>query len=388
MSEDLKNVLIVGLGLSGTHTLEALSKLLPASHRIIAISPIPGYWPPGALRASVVPGFEKNTIAPLSKLLPPGSRHRIIEGHSVSEVKDTSVVLDKAHEEFGTEISFDYCVLATGSVYPFPCRPPPGSTEESIKELFQSLQSQIASSSSILVVGGGPVGLEFAGEVAEYYNGSTSDREKKKVTLVHSGKKFLAGEGWKPKFGEQLKSQLEALGVEMMFDEKVELDGRETGKLEEGKEQEFELKSAGKTIKADFLFVAFGNSPATSFLPSSYLSPSTHRVLVHPSFQSQVNPRVFAIGDISSIEEEKLYATAKSHGPIAAQNIVQLIKAKGNEKGMKEYKPGQPIMVVSVGSKGGAGQLPFGFVLGSWFTSTVKSKSLFVSAFKSLYNID
>lgn len=50
-----KNVLIIGLGLSGTHALESLNKSLPTSHRIIAISPIPGYWPIAALRASVVP---------------------------------------------------------------------------------------------------------------------------------------------------------------------------------------------------------------------------------------------------------------------------------------------------------------------------------------------
>lgn len=50
-----KNVLIIGLGLSGTHALESLHKTLPTSHRIIAISPIPGYWPVAALRASVVP---------------------------------------------------------------------------------------------------------------------------------------------------------------------------------------------------------------------------------------------------------------------------------------------------------------------------------------------
>ncbi|GAA5999452.1 hypothetical protein JCM5350_005596, partial [Sporobolomyces pararoseus] len=134
----------------------------------------------------------------------------------------------------------------------------------------------------------------------------------------------------------------------------------------------------------DFLFLAFGNSPNTSFLPSSYLDPSTHRVLVKPSFQSLENPRVFAIGDISSIEEEKLYANAKSHGPIVAHNVLQSIQGKG-EKSFKEYKVGSPLMVVSVGSKGGAGQL-FGMVWGSWTMSLAKSKHLFVPAFKQLYH--
>lgn len=115
---------------------------------------------------------------------------------------------------------------------------------------------------------------------------------------------------------------------------------------------------------ADFLFLAFGNAPNTSFLPSSYLDESTHRVLVHPSFQTKANPRIFAIGDICSIEEPKLYANAKSHGGYVSQNIVSLIQGKAI--GLKEYTPGAAMMVVSVGSKGGAGQL-FGWVLGVSF---------------------
>ncbi|GAA5876986.1 hypothetical protein JCM16303_006360 [Sporobolomyces ruberrimus] len=378
-----KNVVIVGLGLSGTHTLESLSKTLPSSHRIIAISPIPGYWPVAALRAAVIPNYEKNTIAPLSHLLPADSRHRILEGYSVEEVKDHSIVLDKSHPDFGKEIEFEYMVLATGSSYPFPCRPPPGSTESSIVELFSSLQKQIAKSSSVLVLGGGPVGIELAGEIAEYYNGSPG-REGKKVTLVHNGPRFLANqEEFKPKLGDNLRGQLEKLGVEMIFNEKIDVGDRETGSLERGEDQEFKL-SSGEVIKADFLFLAFGNAPNTSFLPSSYLDESTHRVLVHPSFQTKANPRIFAIGDICSIEEPKLYANAKSHGGYVSQNIVSLIQGKAI--GLKEYTPGAAMMVVSVGSKGGAGQL-FGWVLGPWLMSIAKSKNLFVPQFKQLYQV-
>lgn len=159
-----------------------------------------------------------------------------MQGYSVEEVKERSIVLDDTHEDFGREIEFDYMILATvsflfslfklpgraltpresilqGSKYPFPCRPPPGrSTEESILELFRKLQGEIAEASSVLICGGGPVGLELAGEIAEYYN-TNSSRQKKKVTLIHSGKRILAGEGWKPKFGDNLKNQLEKLGV-------------------------------------------------------------------------------------------------------------------------------------------------------------------------------
>ena len=112
---------------------------------------------------------------------------------------------------------------------------------------------------------------------------------------------------------------------------------------------------------ADFLFLAFGNSPNTKFLSSSYLDSDSKRVNVHPSFLTQSNPHVFAIGDITSVPESKLYANAKNHGGIVAQNIVSLIKGK-DATSLKEYKPGAAMMAVSVGS-GGAGQA-FGFHLG------------------------
>ncbi|GAA6006294.1 hypothetical protein JCM11491_002098 [Sporobolomyces phaffii] len=380
---DYKNVVIVGLGLSGVHALETLSKALPSSHRILAISPIPGFWPVSALRSSVVPGYEKNSIAPLDHLLPAGSRHKILEGYSVDSLQDQSVTLDRAHPELGREIEFDYCVLATGSSYPFPCRPPPGSTEESIAELFKKLQAEIAESESVLILGAGPVGIELAGEISEYYDGSSTDKAKKRVTLVHSGSRYIEQEGFKPKFGDNLKGQLEKLGVELVFNEKVDVDGRETGKLGDG-ENDFKL-STGQTLKADFLFLAFGNSPNTKFLPPSYLDPTTHRVLVHPSFQTKSNPRVFAIGDISSVDEPKLYANAKNHHSVVSQNIVSLIQGR-DVASLKEYKPGAAMMVVSVGSKGGAGQL-FGWVLGPWLMSIAKSKALFVPQFKQLYAV-
>jgi len=57
-----------------------------------------------------------------------------------------------------------------------------------------------------------------------------------------------------------------------------------------------------------------------------------------------------------------VYVNAQKHGPIAAANIVSLIQGK-DKNSLKEYKSGAPMMVVSVGSKGGAGQL-FGWVLG------------------------
>lgn len=64
---------------------------------------------------------------------------------------------------------------------------------------------------------------------------------------------------------------------------------------------------------------------------------------------------------------------------MAAANIVSLIKGQNQ---LKDYKTQAPLMAVSVGPSGGAIQL-FGFKLGKYFTSLIKSRTLFVSEFES-----
>lgn len=55
-SSELLNVVVIGTGLAGADAARALSKSLPASHRVVAISSTDAaYYPPGALRASVQP---------------------------------------------------------------------------------------------------------------------------------------------------------------------------------------------------------------------------------------------------------------------------------------------------------------------------------------------
>lgn len=86
----------------------------------------------------------------------------------------------------------DNCVLQ-GSTYAFPCRPAEGDkTVEDVRKTLLAFQADVAASSAILVAGGknsipsfppipsnmgitssgGPTGIEFAAEVAEFYAGS------------------------------------------------------------------------------------------------------------------------------------------------------------------------------------------------------------------------
>lgn len=51
----MKNVVIVGLGLSAAEAVKALVDKLPTEYRLVAITASEGYWPIASLRATVVP---------------------------------------------------------------------------------------------------------------------------------------------------------------------------------------------------------------------------------------------------------------------------------------------------------------------------------------------
>lgn len=352
MSSDsaLLNVLVIGLGLAGAPAANALASSLPASHRIVAISgPAAAYYSVAALRGSVVPvssppcplsalisrtqGWEEKCTLPLDSFFPAGSRHVVLADTKVLSLDSHSVTVNKTHCSLGfsLEIPFAYAVIATGSTYAFPCRPPTStSTGPGVTAVLQGLQKEVEAASSVLIVGGGPVGIEFAGEVKAQY-------PKKTVTLVHSQKVFLEREGFKASLGTSLLSQLEKMGVKVVFETRLDTTGLETGKIEE---QVFNLGEAGNVkgelspslarprvaliyhSPADFLLIAYGNTPNSSLVQAAFPSVVNEqkRVAVKPTLQLATDDgsldHIFAIGDITDVAESKLWAHAQVRPPL------------------------------------------------------------------------
>lgn len=104
---------------------------------------------------------------------------------------------------------------------------------------------------------------------------------------------------------------------------------------------------------------------------------------MRPSLQLENYDNIFAVGDITDVKEEKTFYASKvrlaslssllsphtklacwflqGHAPVAAANILSLVNSSTPAKAVK---PTGQMLVVTVGSKGGASQLPFGFVMG------------------------
>ncbi|KAK4052464.1 hypothetical protein OIV83_002266 [Microbotryomycetes sp. JL201] len=375
MSTELKNVVVIGVGLAAANLVKQLSQSLPSSHRLVAItSTNVAFYAPAALRAAVVPGWEDKPIVELDRLLNSADKRHTIIYNTVTELHDNHVTLQTPDTQFGSRVEFDYAVIATGSNYVFPCRPGKGArSAQDVIQQFKQTQQDVKESSSILVVGAGPVGIEFAGEVAAQY-------PDKQVTLVSGSDTLLPD--FKPSVGNSLSEQLQKLGVKVVYGTKVDVDGLDTGKIDS---RSFNLGQAG-TVQADYILIATGNKPNTS-LVSQYDSAAVNSaglVKVQPTLQLVSHDNMFAIGDVTDVQETKLAYNSEAHVPVIVSNVLSLIKQSATSKTLK---PGAKVIVVTCGPHGGAAQLPvFGLVVGGFLTSQIKSKTLFIPKFRATFN--
>ena len=134
-----------------------------------------GYWEytPGALRCLVEPSAARWMV----QAQPRGTVRATAVGLETSD-GDSAATAVKLSD--GTKLRADHVVLATGSTYPAPIKPAGGqvsSPEERRKHIYAA-HEELSSAASVLIVGGGTVGVELAAEIAGKWG------RHKVVTLV------------------------------------------------------------------------------------------------------------------------------------------------------------------------------------------------------------
>lgn len=110
-------------------------------------------------------------MIPATKLFRSDSPHVVLSKTKVLELADGSLKVDRENPGFGLEIAFDYAVYATGSLWHYAFQPERDDTLQEIKDNFKQSQAQVAAATSVLIVGGGPTGIEIAGEITERHPG-------------------------------------------------------------------------------------------------------------------------------------------------------------------------------------------------------------------------
>ncbi len=228
-------------------------------------------------------------------------QERWLSDHDITLLRGTGRVAGPGVVEVdGKAHTADHIVLANGAD---PFTPPiPGLRELDGVWTNREATAMKAVPRHLLVLGGGPVGVEMAQAVRRLHGGAT---------LVNSGPHLLAREP--APLGDALGEVLRRDGVELV------LDARTTLARRDGEDYVLELDD-GRRLRGDRLLVATGRRPRVHGigLESVGIEPAPRGVPVDAHLR--VADRLWAVGDVTGIWP--LTHVGKYQARVVAANIL------------------------------------------------------------------
>ncbi|CAP65249.1 uncharacterized protein PODANS_5_4850 [Podospora anserina S mat+] len=313
MTQAFKNVVVVGGSYVGVATAKELANLLPSSHRP---------------RFAILPSHEHKCLIPYTttfSLSPDPSRHEVIQAKALSLSPTTSTLHLDTPFQGSTTVPFTHLIAATGTNLS-----PPGTIPHNTKPraitFFQSYQSSLRTAPSIIIIGGGAVGVQMACDLKEIY-------PHKPITLIHSRHNLMPA--YHPSLSDLIKSRFAELGVNLITESRVVIPER--GFPLTAQPTDVHLQD-GRTLTADFVITATGQTPNNQWLRSSLgndvINKKNGFVKVKPTMQIDGGPweNLFAVGDINDCGAHKAAKPGMVQAGVAARNITALIRGEEAEE--------------------------------------------------------
>ncbi|KAK5376330.1 hypothetical protein LTS13_005128 [Exophiala xenobiotica] len=342
----VKNVIVVGGSYVGRATAQELAKVVPASHRVLLIEPHSHFhhlftFP----RFAVVPGHEHKAFVPYTGIfssVPRSASHAVIQARVLS-LQPHELKLDREWEG-SNQVPFDYLTVATGTLLSQPAAMKKDDKQSSVSYLKQH-QNDVERAKSILIVGGGAVGVQMATDLKEYY-------PDKNITVVHSRVHLMPQ--YHHKFHELVKKRFDELGVRLITGARVKIPPG--GFSDNGSPFDVELTN-GQKASTDFVILATGQSPNNTLvrdldpdLPNAVINPDNGYIRVRPTLQflDDKYPHLFAVGDIADTGAHKAARPGVAQAAVVAKNIQALLEGREAEE---KYIPGAAGIHLSLGMK-------------------------------------
>jgi NADH dehydrogenase FAD-containing subunit len=347
----VKRVVIAGGGVAGHRIAYALQK----DADVTLIDP-KDYLevPMAAPRMLVEPRRAADAIIPFSAFLP-----RVAHMQGVVEaVQPHSIKVN------GKALPFDYLVLATGSAYQDDLIKPHSGSAPGRREHFHQWADRLHRAQRVVIVGGGPVGVELAGEILE-------DQRGKQLTLIHNGPTILPALTRGPQ--RYAHSFLTNRGAEVLLNQTAS-----DAQL---------VLSRVTTSSGDLVFHCAGYRIDTGYLrdfPAPVLD-AAGRVLTDQYLRMAGTENIFVAGDITALPEPRLGIWAGKHAAVIIDNLRKLIRTTpASRTRLASYKPatGSRMMLVTLGRSHGTGHIPPVDFTNSWFARSVKSRDMFIGRYR------
>lgn len=393
MSEQ-RNIVVLGASAAGLQTTHYIMKhILPALkksktdaiYHVYLINPSSDWWFRVASPRVAASTTRMSTQQILFDIRPGLKQYSsnditFIEGTATGlSEKVRSVTYRRAGANAEETLPYHALIVATGSrTYhqAFSMSADTATTLESIKLTNKKVQT----AKDIVIVGGGPTAVEFAGEVAEHRNGKPGWFGKVKktanITLITASDKLLPA--LRPAIAKAAETKLRALGVEVLYDQRV-VDTSSRG------DRTVINLSKGDKLEADLYVPAYGVEPNSSFLPSHLLDSKKYLLTNDKTLRvDAAGLRVYAIGDVASYSRNSIIDIMSSF-PVLFVNLKRDLlaynsmlpdeKPKGRDRIYEKEE--REMQFVPIGSGGGVGAL-MGWKVPSFFVWALKGRDYMV----------
>lgn len=389
-----RNIIVLGAssaGLQATHYI--MKHIMPAlkqskqeaKYHVYLINPSSKWWYRVAsprVAASTSRMSTEKILFDINAGLKQYSKDDItfVEGTAIGLSEQNRTVTYRRNQASGEEtLPYHALIVATGSrTYhqAFSMSADAQTTLDSIKYTNEKVRT----AKDIVIVGGGPTAVEFAGEVAEQRNGKpgffSKVSRKVNITLITSADQLLPA--LRPAIGRAAESKLKALGVEIIYKQRV-VDTQTAG------DRTVLTLAKGDKLEADLYVPAYGVEPNSSFLPPHLLDEKNY-LLTNPSTLrvDAAGPRVYAFGDIASYSRNSIVDMMNA-APVVFTNLKRDLLAynamlpdeKPKGKDRVYVRSDKEMQIVPIGSGGGVGAV-MGWKVPSFFVWMLKGRDYMV----------
>ncbi|KAI9657469.1 MAG: hypothetical protein M1821_003151 [Bathelium mastoideum] len=214
------------------------------------------------------------------------------------DTRARTVTIDLVGSGETKTIPYYALIVATGTRTPTTLTSVHGD-HRATQQALAEMNKKLTTATSIIVGGGGPAGVEVAGEIGCQLNGqagwfsSRPSHQKANVTLYSGSDKLLPI--LRPALAKQAEVYLGKVGVDVVHHVRVtgaepQKDGTTLVRLSNGKEK-----------VVDVYIPAVGVTPNTEFVPEELKNERGYIQNNHQTLRiDEAGPRVYALGDVAS----------------------------------------------------------------------------------------
>ncbi|TVY80450.1 Oxidoreductase ptaL [Lachnellula suecica] len=292
------------------------------------------------------------------------------------------------------KLEFYALVIATGASTPSPLLGL-NRDEEFLRASWVGFRKALPAAKSIVIAGGGPAGIETAGELGEYLNGragwfkSKLGNPKVSIIVVTSAPQILPA--LRPSIAKKAEGYLAKVGVSVVKNARVMSVAPESAGTDDVASKATLTLDNGKTLDADLYIPAVGTKPNTAFISGTLLmsdgridsNPSTLRV-------DKAGPRIYAVGDVAAYSRPAVHLILEAI-PVLCANIKRDLmldagkdkSSVGEDRVFKEDT--RETQMVPVGKSKGVGAA-MGYQLPSFLVWLIKGRDYWLWTVGNLWS--